>query len=113
MVQFWWTLVTIIECCNTNKAILTSFLIHLSKEANRKSCQGYRYGQLFVSDSNVVYTVLMVIIKKFILALKEFGRENEGPSELILGAAGEYGLNKVQQFAKEYSMRLRLLAEST
>ena len=51
--------------------------------------------------------------KEFPLALKEFAREIGVPTKLILDHAGEHGSGVVRKFAKECSMAIHLLEEST
>ena len=85
----------------------------LIAKKTRKSRRGYKYAQLFVSDKGFVYTVLMKSKKEFPLALKEFAREIGVPTKLILDHAGEHGSGEVRKFAKECSMAINLLEEST
>ena len=47
------------------------------------------------------------------MGVEEFTREIGVPRELILDPADAYGGNKVQQFAKESSMALKIFEEST
>ena len=65
--------------------------------------RGYRYAQLFVSDKDFVYTVLMKKRRKLPLTLKEFAQEIGVPTKLILDSIGEHKSNNVKQFAKECS----------
>ena len=91
------------------------FTITLIAKPSRKSRRGYQYIQLFVLDKGFVYSVLMKERKEFSLALKEFAREIGVPTKtkLILDPIGEHGSGDVRKFAKEYSMAIHLLEEST
>ena len=51
--------------------------------------------------------------KEFLLAVDKFAREISVPREMILDPSDEYDGNKVQQFAKESSMALKIVEAST
>ena len=50
---------------------------------------------------------------EFQLALKAFAKEIEEPLSLIMDPSGEQTSNKIQQFAQERSLKLKIFEKST
>ena len=77
------------------------------------SKRGYKYCQLFVSDKGFIFVVFMKKKSEFQLALKAFAKEIGVPLSLIMDPSGEQTSGKVQRFAQECSLKLKILEEST
>ena len=96
------------------KRINTHFFTNTFKaKKGYESKRGYSYVQLFVSDKGFIFVVFMKKRSKFPLALKTFAKEVGVPTSLIMDPAGEQTSNAVKKFAKECSMTLKVLEEST